>query len=395
MSYSIRDAFKSLEEIDDDFISNESKQSDTKSTNKTSHSQVKLNEKKSRFLDRNKKLNEESFNLRDSKSVEDAKEFVNKDEELAKENVEVIVDVDANDESELRDSYVDCIIVECPVCKTKIYKDREDLTIDGDEETLSNATVNVGETCPHCSQENGFVVIGKVAPIEDTSKSTETSEISNNSTQDGKSIEDDENVENKANTEEIEDDLEDNEEDVEDNEETSTKGHSKGFSLLDKGDEEDEPKLESLEHLKSSLGNSQRELDVTINSIDEKSFNSLVEKYLREVYDNIDSYTTSNVQILDEDSKLLLDGKIKFKSGKETSTKFVFEAQEITKHNLIKFKGINETFSKSKRAFTLHTNLNEGKLFSKHLTYDYLAKSINESKSTKIYGRVSNFERGA
>lgn len=402
MGYNIRDAFKSLEEIDDDIINEESTQKPVqKQVVKRTQAQVKLNENKlneskttSKVRATNRYLLEDSFNLNDSDSVDDAKELLDKNKETEEDNVEMIVDVNAESEEDLKDSYIGSIIIECPVCKTKIYKDREELTIDGEEndesKSLEDATVNVGEACPHCKQEDGFVVIGKVAPIEDTSKDSEIDSDSTEDAQDDEEVEDDENVESDVNT--------DDSEGVEDEEEVEDTSSDKEFSLTDTGeDEEDskEPKRESLEHLvnKSLNENNQRELDVNIKSIDEKSFNTLVERYLREVYDNIDNYTTSNVQILDEDSKLILEGKIKFKSGKETSTKFVFEANEITKHHLIKFKGINETFSKSKRAFTLHAQLNESKLISKHLTYDYLAKSVNESKSTKIYGRVSNLER--
>lgn len=402
MSYSIRDAFKSLEEIDDDIITSSNKQVETKHVVKLSQSQVKLNEdKKSKIRPTNRHLLESSYNLNDDESIEEAKEVLDNNEKQENDSVEMIVDVNAESEEELKDSYIGNIIIECPVCKTKIYKTREELTIDGqkDEENISldDATVNVGEACPHCKQEEGFVVIGKIAPVDaDVNKDDETtsSEDSNleDSTEDEEEVNDDENVESEVNSEESEGD----EEEVEDEEKDKP---SKSFSLLDAGEEDDEdkkePKVESVEHLVISkpLVESDNTLDVNITTIDNKSFDNLVEKYLREVYDNIDNYTTTNTQVFDDESKLVLEGVIKFKSGKAHSTKFIFEANEITKHKLIKFKGINETFSKSKRAFTLHAQLNESTLVSKHLTYDYLAKSLNESKSTKIYGRVSNLER--
>lgn len=402
MSYSIRDAFKSLEEIDDDIITSSNKQVETKHVVKLSQSQVKLNEdKKSKIRPTNRHLLESSYNLNDDESIEEAKEVLDNNEKQENANVEMIVDVNAESEEELKDSYIGNIIIECPVCKTKIYKTREELTIDGQEDeeniSLDDATVNVGEACPHCKQEEGFVVIGKVASVDaDVNKDDETtsSEDSNleDSTEDEEEVDDDENIESEVNSEESEGD----EEEVEDEEKDKP---SKSFSLLDAGEEDDEdkkePKVESVEHLVISkpLVESDNTLDVNITTIDNKSFDNLVEKYLREVYDNIDNYTTTNTQVLDDESKLILEGAIKFKSGKVHSTKFIFEANEITKHKLIKFKGINETFSKSKRAFTLHAQLNESTLVSKHLTYDYLAKSLNESKSTKIYGRVSNLER--
>lgn len=193
MGYNIRDAFKSLEEIDDDIINEESTQKPVqKQVVKRTQAQVKLNENKlneskttSKVRATNRYLLEDSFNLNDSDSVDDAKELLDKNKETEEDNVEMIVDVNAESEEDLKDSYIGSIIIECPVCKTKIYKDREELTIDGEEDdeskSLEDATVNVGEACPHCKQEDGFVVIGKVAPIEDTSKD---SEIDSDSTED-------------------------------------------------------------------------------------------------------------------------------------------------------------------------------------------------------------------
>ena len=393
MNYSIRDAFKSLEEIDDDIYETSAKQVEAKHTVKLSQSQVKLNEnKKAKVRGTNRHLLENSYNLNNDEDIEDAKEVLDTNDKPEKESTEMIVDVNAESEEDLKDSYIGDIIIECPVCKTKIYKTKEELVIDGQdddkEQSLEDATVNVGEACPHCKQEDGFVVIGKVAPIKDESEDTEGTDAS--------SKED----ESTDDTNEVEGEI-DEEDEVSDRdsgearEDSNEKSH-KQFSLTDLGEDDnsdDQPVEESLEHLVVAKPIVENTLNVTINDVDTKSFNLLVEKYLREVYDNIDNYTTTNEQVLDDEGKLILEGKITFKSGKSHSTKFIFEANEITKHRLVKFKGINETFSKSKRAFVLHAQLDEGTLFSKHLTYDYLAKSLNESKSTKIYGRVSNLER--
>ena len=104
-------------------------------------------------------LKEEKFDLNDEDDIIAAKEMIDsEDEELP---VEQIIDVDAEDESDLKDTYVGSFILKCPVCNTLMYKDESEIVRTDDEEL-----VNFEDICPHCKSQDGFEIIGKVAPIE-------------------------------------------------------------------------------------------------------------------------------------------------------------------------------------------------------------------------------------
>lgn len=108
-------------------------------------------------------LNEDVFDL-DKDGLEDLKDFQDEDEE----EVIDVIDPEAETEEELEDSYIGKVILDCSVCHTDIYKDKEDVIID--EETQ---LANVGEECPYCFSIDGFKVIGEVKPFVETEFETE------------------------------------------------------------------------------------------------------------------------------------------------------------------------------------------------------------------------------
>lgn len=113
-----------------------------------------------------------------------------------------------------------------------------------------------------------------------------------------------------------------------------------------------------------------KDCEVKLESFDEVKYDRLISRYLRESYSNVKAYKTTAADIDDGANKIIIEGVITFKSGKEKSTKFVFEAKEITKKNQIKFVGINEAFSPS-RAYTLLGQIQNNKLVSESLSYRY------------------------
>ena len=104
-------------------------------------------------------------NLNDSKEVEEGQEFIDNDEE--DKPIEQVVDVDAEAIEDLKPSYLGNIILQCPACKTMIYKDIEDVKKDENEvEEGAPVFFNVGEECPHCGSTDGFILIGQVAKLD-------------------------------------------------------------------------------------------------------------------------------------------------------------------------------------------------------------------------------------
>lgn len=104
-----------------------------------------------------KLLEEESFDISSTKEIEDAKEFVADEDQ---EEVVEIADIYADEEDELPDSYVGKVILECNVCHSKIFEDAD--KVDIDEE---NEAANMEEECPFCFSNDGYKVIGQVAPF--------------------------------------------------------------------------------------------------------------------------------------------------------------------------------------------------------------------------------------
>lgn len=105
-------------------------------------------------------LNEsEKFNLNDAKEVDEAEKLLKKDEGEA---IEQIVDASVESKEDLKKSYVGSIILQCPTCKSMMYKDPDQLVkVEGEEELY-----NIDEECPHCGAKDGFEVVGQVASLD-------------------------------------------------------------------------------------------------------------------------------------------------------------------------------------------------------------------------------------
>lgn len=129
-------------------------------------------------VDRLSMLVEDYYNLREEADLQDAAN--DREDEIAKAKlarIEKIVDLDAESEDDILPSYVGKIIIQCPQCMTLFYKKPEDV-IPSDEDP---DTVNVGEECQHCGNNDGYTLIGKVAAAESTdlvNENTEDTEMS-------------------------------------------------------------------------------------------------------------------------------------------------------------------------------------------------------------------------
>lgn len=103
-------------------------------------------------------LHEEMFTV-DSDGLSELADFEVESEKS--EDKKRVIDPEAKNEEELKSSYVGKVIIDCNQCHSKVYKDKEDIVIDGDD-------VNKEEECPYCFATEGFKVIGEVAPYTET-----------------------------------------------------------------------------------------------------------------------------------------------------------------------------------------------------------------------------------
>ena len=77
------------------------------------------------------------------------------------DDTQEVVDKEAPTEDDLQDSYLGKVILDCCVCHTLLYKDKNDVVLDDTEEYA-----NVGEECPFCRNEEGFKIVGEVTEFD-------------------------------------------------------------------------------------------------------------------------------------------------------------------------------------------------------------------------------------
>lgn len=165
---------------------------------------------------------------------------------------------------------------------------------------------------------------------------------------------------------------------------------------IDTGDQEitvsakDKEKIESdgemiaplSDEMKADIEMNSDDVDVDVDEFSEEDFDELGESYLKKVYENVDSYRTTSAKT--NGNKLFVEGLIKFNSGKEKKTSFVFESRTITKSGKAKLIGENLQISRGHKSFKLTGTINNGKFISESLNYNYRVK--NGSESQRVYG---------
>lgn len=324
-------------------------------------------------------LDEEDFNLSfDNNDYQEISDFMEDDDEID------VIDPQAEDEDELEDSYEGKVILDCEVCHSKLYKDPEKVIIEDD-------IANIDDECPFCYSTEGFKVIGQVAPYikEEPEADDEEVEEPEDKPEDA--------GDNESPEEEVEEPLKENLEKVDietEDQIMSMESDEDGKVVVitePKKDPEEGETIEPIDdEMKDEIINGaddevEDEVEFDFDDFDEDSFNELGESYLKSVYENIDSYKTASVK--QEENKLFIEGIIKFNSGKQKKTSFVFEAKDATKSGRVKFIGENAQISRGKKSFTITGSINESKFIAESFNYNYTSKDV-DGKSTKLYGTI-------
>lgn len=274
-----------------------------------------------------------SFDLGNAKDVEDAKKALAKSKKRD-DSEEKIVDVDANTIDQLKDSYIGNAILQCPVCRTLIYKKPDDLhkADDTPEGTPQDDVLyNVGEDCPHCGSDAGFNLVGQVADA-DVPEQPEEQTTGAQVPEEGQGEEGGEHEPDEAKPE--------GEADGEPERRTSGASDDDGFS--------------------------------GVESLDDERLDSLVEQFLESTYSNVKSYHTVSGGVSPE--RLVLEGVVEFNSGKRRNTKFEFFSPASTKGGRVRLVGSNPMFSPKAKAFGLLGKVEGGSFLGESFFYDYSAK---------------------
>ena len=126
------------------------------------------------------------------------------------------------------------------------------------------------------------------------------------------------------------------------------------------------------------------EEDIDIEDFDEESFDELSEGYFKKVYENVNSFKTSNVST--KDNKVIVEGIVTFDNNIKKSTKFIFESFS-KKNDKYRMIGENVNITKGNKAFSLMGSIKDKKFLSESLNYNYRTKN-NIGKSTRCLGTV-------
>lgn len=304
-------------------------------------------------------LDEDVFEL-DKDGLTALKDFEDSDED----DMITVVDPDAESEEDLEDSYIGKVILDCSVCHTDIYKDKEYITIDEE-----SGLANIGEECPYCYSSDGFKVIGEVKPFIETEFETEDDvdvEV------DGEEVEKNESLRRSKRLRESIEDIT-----------IDTGDQEISVSARDKEKKSDGEMITPLsDEVKSDIELNSDDIDVDVDEFSEEDFDELGESYLKKVYENVDGYKTTSAKT--RGNKLYVEGLIKFNSGKEKKTSFVFESRTITRTGKAKLIGENLQISRGHKSFKLTGTINNGKFISESLNYNYRVKNGNSSQ--RVYG---------
>ena len=113
---------------------------------------------------------------------------------------------------------------------------------------------------------------------------------------------------------------------------------------------------------------------------DESLFESLVDRYCQRVYDNVRDFKTTSCS--KKDKNFIVEGILHYTNGKKAKTTFTFKEAKTT-NGKRRFVGLNETFSKDNKAFTLLVSTDNKKLLSESLSYKYNVEYKGEQKEIK------------
>ena len=358
-------------------------------------------------------LTEDIFDV-DEAGIKSLKDFTDIND--ADDSVQVI-DLDADSEDELQDSYAGKVVLDCCVCHSKIFKDPADVIIQDD-------LANVDEECPYCATPGGFKVIGQIGDYNPESAdniNTEVDEGSNSAMNEpiteninvddpveadrehtnlyggdsaycnkcGDHLKFDENGELYCPS--CESDIEDLDESFDKveidtgDEVIEVSASSKTSDDVVQNEEVIEPiSPETQEEIETDPDD---EVDIDIDDFDNETFDKLGENYLKKVYKNVDSYKTTNATC--NDTQLKLEGIIKFSSGNEKKTNFIFEAKDINKSGRVRFIGQNTQITENKNAFMLNGKVENKAFLAESLNYSYHIKD-DTGKRQRLYGTVKN-----
>ena len=307
-----------------------------------------------------------------------------------------VIDPEAETEEDLENSYIGKVIINCNVCHSHIFENKDDIQIGEDGQ------VNVESVCPYCGEQEGFIIVGEIAPYNN--EPNKESEVADATTE---PLEDTNNTEEISESKQTDDInmprpgskatrrvvVEDSDL-TEDFKEVSIKTEDQMLEMTSDENGKVTVTTEPVENESTEsemivpvsdetesdiLANNNveepveepedNETEFDFDEIDEEGLDELGEGYLHRVYENVESFKTTSVSA--NDTALIVEGLIKFTSGAEKKTGFIFEAKDANTRGQLRFCGHNKHLTESKDAFSLVGRIDNKKLILESLKYNY------------------------
>ena len=334
-------------------------------------------------------LNEETFDT-SLNGINQLSDFMDNDDA---EDIVRVIDDEATSEEEIKDSYIGKVIVNCNVCHSHVFKNKDDIEIDTD------GIVNGEEQCPYCGEQEGFSVVGEIAPFapqeetpaEDNGQEVESEQEVTTNTEDQvaevppveESVKTDETLEEDFKNVSITTD--DQHMEMTSDENGKVTVSTEPVTTMESTDEvivpvSDATQMDIEANNAETIEDTAEEPafedefsddseDIDFDEIDEESLDELGEEYLKRVYENVDSYRTTDIHATP--TQLIVEGTLKFNSGVEKKTGFIFEAKDVNSKGSLRFTGFNKHLTESKDAYTLVGSVKDKKLFVESFKYNY------------------------
>ena len=241
-------------------------------------------------------LESKDFNLMDEAEKDAMKEFLEDADDTEGFDEIDVIDPNADSEFELEDSYLGKVLVECPVCKSPIFRTAEEMEENKGKE----------ETCPYCQSVVIMDIIGKIVSLDEEPAAEEAPAADAPAAEDApieecKMTEDLENVTIETENEVINVTSEEKNEcpECEDAEKAEVIAPLDGEQFVPEEEEAD---------------------DDEIDEFDEESFDKVAESFFRENYKNVKSYKTTKAY--DRKNHIVAEGIVTLKNGQKKLTEF-------------------------------------------------------------------------
>jgi hypothetical protein len=124
-----------------------------------------------------------SLNVSGPDDTESFMDIVNSDEYADDEMISDVYDLEAEAKEDLKQSYIGKVILDCNVCHSNVFVDKDEITENEDGVCCEELE------CPYCMSNEGYTIIGEVKPYQEADENTDEIEDIEVNTSDDEPVE--------------------------------------------------------------------------------------------------------------------------------------------------------------------------------------------------------------